>query len=126
MSKTHLATLPSTNVYETGLNLPDPVGKGAVQCKVGDDSEGGEFFCGFEAIFVVESKGDGGDYDGSVSKTELDIGVPVRLAELEAVQVVLQGIVGGVLAVWGRRSVVVRLVSGRERDIYQKHYKAIF
>jgi hypothetical protein len=115
MSKTHLATLPSTNVYETGLNLPDPVGKGAVQCKVGDDSEGGEFFCSFEAIF-----------DGSVSKTELDIGVPVRLAELEAVQVVLQGIVGGVLAVWGRRSVVVRLVSGRERDIYQKHYKAIF
>ena len=100
---THLAALPSTNVYEALFNLPDPVGESAVQEKVGDDGEGGETFCSFEAILVVESKGDGSDYDGSVSESELDIGVPVRLAELEAVQVVLKGIVGCVLAVWMER-----------------------
>jgi hypothetical protein len=53
-----------------------------------------------KAIFVVESKGDGSNDDSSVSESELHIGVPVRLAELEAVQVVLEGIVGCVLAVW--------------------------
>jgi hypothetical protein len=57
-------------------------------------------FCSFEAIFVVESKGDGSNDDSSVSESELYINVPVRLAELEAVQVVLEGIVGCVLAVW--------------------------
>lgn len=101
MAVANLATLPSTNVYETLFNLPDPVGEGAVQEEVGDDSESGESFCSFEAILVVESKGDGSDYDSSVSKTELDVGVPVRLAELEAVQVVLESIVGCVFAVCG-------------------------
>jgi hypothetical protein len=101
MAATDLATLPSTDVYETLFNLPDPVGKGAVQEKVDDNSQGGELFCSLEAILVVESEGDGGDYDSSVSETKLDIGVPVRLAELEAVQVVLQSIVGCVLAVCG-------------------------
>ena len=99
MAAIDLATLPSTDVYETLFNLPDPVGESAVQEKVNDDGCGGELFCSLEAILVVESKGDGSDYDSSVSQTELDIGVPVRLAELEAVQVVLQSIVGCVLAV---------------------------
>ena len=89
MAATDLATLPGTDVYKAVLDLPDPVGKGGVQEEVCDDGSGGETFCGLEAIFVVESKGDGRDYDSSVSESELDIGVPVRLAELEAVQVVL-------------------------------------
>jgi hypothetical protein len=99
MAATDLATLPSTDVYETLFNLPDPVCEGAVQEKVDDDGCGGELFCSLEAILVVKSKGDGSYYHSSVSQTELDIGVPVRLAELEAVQVVLQSIVGCVLAV---------------------------
>lgn len=99
MAATDLATLPSTDVYKTLFNLPDPVRKGAVQEKVDDNGQGGELFCSLEAILVVESEGDGSDYDSSVSETELHIGVPVRLAELEAVQVVLQSIVGCVLAV---------------------------
>jgi hypothetical protein len=76
-----------------------------------------------KAIFVVESKGDGSNDDSSVSESELHIGVPVRLAELEAVQVVLEGIVGCVLA--GEVELaMIHVVSGRAK--YQKHYKAIF
>ncbi|KAG9954798.1 hypothetical protein KCU85_g374, partial [Aureobasidium melanogenum] len=95
----HLATFPSTDVDETVLDLPDPVGKGTVQEKVDDDGPSGELFCSFEAIFVVQREGDGSNDDSGVSKSELHIGVPVGLAELEAVQVVLQGIVGCVLTV---------------------------
>lgn len=103
IAATHLATFPSTNVYETLLDSPDPVGESAVQEEVGDNSESGETFRSLEAILVVESKSNGGDYDSSVPESELDVGVPVRLAELEAVQVVLESIVGCVLAVCGGR-----------------------
>ena len=95
----HLATFPSTDVDETVFDLPDPVGKGTVQEKVDDDSGCGELFCSLEAIFVVQGEGDSSDYNSGISQGELYVGVPVGLAELETVQVVLQGIVGCVLAV---------------------------
>lgn len=50
---TDLATFPSTDVDETVLDLPDPVGKGTVQEKVDDDGPSGELFCSLETILVV-------------------------------------------------------------------------
>lgn len=67
MYRTNLAALPSTNVNQILLNIPDPVGKGTIEDKVRDDGQSSGFLCGFEAPFVVESKGSGGDDDGSVS-----------------------------------------------------------
>jgi len=101
MTKAYLATLPSTNIDHALLNLPDPPCESAVQEEVDDYSQSGEAFCCLEAIFVVQGEGDGSDNDSSVSKTKFDVGIPVRLAELKAVQVVLESIVGRVLAVWG-------------------------
>lgn len=64
---TDLATFPSTDVDETVLDLPDPVGKGTVQEKVGNDGPSGELFCSFETIFVVQAEGDGSDNDSGIS-----------------------------------------------------------
>jgi hypothetical protein len=95
----YLAAFPSTNIDETILDVPDAKGKSGVEDKVDDNSQSGEAFRGFKAVLVIQSKGHGGDDDGRVSKGELQISVPVGLAELERVEVVLKGIVGRVFAV---------------------------
>lgn len=77
MTRAYLATLPSTNIDHALLNLPDPPCESAVQEEVDDYSQSGEGFRSFEAIFVVQSEGDGSDDDSSVSKTKFDMGVPV-------------------------------------------------
>lgn len=80
---------------------PDPVGEETVEGKVDDDGGKGPVFGCFEAELVVVGKGDGADYDGRVAQGELDVGVVVGLGEVgERGEVVLEGIIRGVFAVW--------------------------
>ena len=121
--KTYFSALPDTGVDESLLHGPDPICEGAVQGKVGDYGNGGPAFRGLETVFVVEGEGGGGDEDGGVSEGELDVGVPVVLAEFQRVEVVLEGVVGGIFAVWQMLGwEVVRVLN----QTHRRHCRGIF
>lgn len=88
------------NVYLSLLDSPDPVRQSAVQTCVQRNGSCSEVFCIIEAEFEVPVEGRGGKSKCGVAKAKADIRECVGLREFEGVQVIWNGIVGGVFQIF--------------------------
>lgn len=94
-----LAVGGGADVDDALLFQPDPQGQGGVQDGV-DEHGGGRVVLGaLEAELVVPEEAGGGDEEGGVAQAQAHVGEGVGLLELQRVEVVGDGIVGGVLEV---------------------------
>jgi len=86
-------------VYQALLNIPNPQRHGAIKNHVEDHGAGRQVLCALEAELVVPSEAGGRDEEGGGAKGEADVGGCVDLFNFEGVEVVWDGIVGGVFKV---------------------------
>lgn len=68
MIETYLACLALTLVHNALLHKPQPVAKGAVEHKVGDDGREGKGLAGFPAELPVVVEEGAGNGDGRVAQ----------------------------------------------------------
>lgn len=98
------------NVNDAPLDEPDPGRQRAVEEGVEGDGDGGVGLGRLEAQGVVPVEAGGAEGEGGVAEGEADVGEGVGLGEVEGVEVVGDGVVGGVFQVWGW--VLVRRFAG--------------
>jgi hypothetical protein len=85
------------------LDAGDPQRQRAVEEGVQRDRGRGVGFRGVKAELVVPEEGEGGEEEGRVADRETGVEQAVGLDEAEGVEVVGQGVVGGVFEVWKER-----------------------
>lgn len=83
-------------VHGALLDEADPEGQDAVEHGVEGDGGGGVVLGGLEAELVVPGEAGGGDGEGRVPQGQPRVDQPVVLLEAQGVEVVGDGVVGGV------------------------------
>lgn len=86
-------------VHNPLLHLPYPERQGAVEDGVQDDGERGVQLRVLEAQLVVPEETGAGYGERRIAQGEADVGQVVGLAEFETVEVVGNGIIGGVFEI---------------------------
>lgn len=87
------------DIHNPILLQPDPQRQGGIQQGIQRHRSGGVIFGALEAELVVPGETGGGDKEGGIAQGQAHVSQGVGLLELEGVQVIGDGIIGGVLEV---------------------------
>ena len=98
--KAYSGTIMLSRVNDALLNGPDPERHGPVESEISQNCPESSNLRSIPAKFVVSRKRDSCNNDCRVAKCQSHIGELVRLLEFQGVEVIWEGIVGGILKVF--------------------------